>query len=88
MDSLDKYVVEEADLRELARGSETGVGRIYREVLAAMLADEVTAMRTNPRFGTDDMRKDLRYKMGLMDGIEIVLKLQDQALELLKRKGK
>jgi hypothetical protein len=53
-----------------------------------MLADEVTAMRTNPRFGTDDMRKDLRYKMGLMDGIEIVLKLQDQALELLKRKGK
>lgn len=88
MIDLEKYVTEEADLIELARGSQTGVARIYREVLSSILADEVKALRVNPKIGPEDVKKDFRYKLGLMEGIETVLGLEEQALELIQRKGK
>jgi hypothetical protein len=85
---LEKYVTEEADLIELARGSQTGVARIYREVLSAVLDSETRELRRNPKIGPEDVKKDFRYKLGLLEGIEMVLGLEEQALELIQRKGK
>lgn len=87
MADLEKYLREEGDLVELARGSQTGVGRIYREVLTEMLNDLTAELRRNPKIGPEDVKKDFRYKLGLMEGIETVLNLEEQALELIQRKG-
>lgn len=82
---LREVIPERADMIELARASETAVGRAYRRALETRLADVQKIMRKRPRVNSTDIHDDVRYQFGLMDGIEYVLRLEELALEEISK---
>lgn len=78
---LNEVIPERSDMIELARASETAVGRAYKRALQVKLDDALQTMRKRPRVNSTDIHDDVRYQFGLMDGLEYVLKLEELALE-------
>lgn len=82
---LRDSVSEQTDMIELARAPDTAVGRIYKRLIEERVGEVLGELRRRPKVNSTDVHDDVRYKFGLMDGLEYVLKLSEQALEEISK---
>lgn len=80
--------LNEMELIELARASETVVGQVFLKLARAEADDHLRAVEKNPRIGPVDAMEDIRYRLGARKGLSRVLVWQSEAVEALKKQSK
>ena len=85
---LGDVLSERSDLIEIARASETAVGRAYRRVLEEKMVEVTKAMRKRPKINSTDIKGDVRYHFGVLDTIEFLLDLEQEALKEISKPKK
>lgn len=77
--------VDRASLIELARASETSVGRAYRTVIEAKSLELMARLRKKPKINPVDAKEDVRYLFGFLDGLDYLIGLEEEALSEISK---
>ena len=80
-------ILNEAELIELARASETALGRAIEKLAQEEAAEVWKQIETNPKTDTESVKEDFRYKLGLRAGLKRMLDWKAESLEILKKGG-
>lgn len=67
--------LEQADIIELARADQTRIGQLVMRLAERKAKRAMLDIRRNPKVGTEDIKADIRYKIGLADGAEWLTEL-------------
>jgi hypothetical protein len=52
--------------------------KLYQPLVEELVAKTKEEVYKRPKQGTEDIRKDFRYRLGLIAGVELVLKLNEE----------
>lgn len=76
-----KYVPAGSSVSTLATMEQTEVGRIILHAFTVEVERRTRAMKRSPKVNTEDMREDVRHKLGEIDGLEWLSRLHNAAKE-------
>lgn len=85
---LSPYELNQLELEALATAPTTTLGQVIRRVIDIEQTRMRERYRKSGKLGTEDMTKDIRWKMGACEeGLNFVLKLIEEAgIELNKKR--
>lgn len=78
-----KYIPTGSAVTTLASMEQTEVGRIVLHALRVESERRTKAMKRGPRVNTEDMREDVRHKLGEIEGLEWLERLKAAAVEMV-----
>jgi hypothetical protein len=78
--------LDEHKLAVLANMDQNEYFQILKTVIDMDLKGLQNEVATHPRFCDEDLTEDLRYKLGGIDRLQRVLRLPDEAKELMKKR--
>ncbi len=81
-----KYIPAGATVQSLATMEQTEVGRIVLHALRVESQRRTSALKRSPRVNTEDMREDVRHKLGEIEGLEWLARLRAAAVEMVSGK--
>jgi hypothetical protein len=76
--------LSEHDLATMASMPRSDFGRVFLSLIQRIHDTEDDRMKRNPRIA-DEIKKDVRYQMGVVAGIKMVLEVPDGINQLLKK---
>ena len=76
------------DIPVLERARETGAARILLDAAQKLRDKEDKALHEHPQDNPLDIRKDLKYRLGIIEGIDRVLALPADAGAFIKKATK
>ena len=80
---VQKYIPAGSSVHTLATMQQTEVGRIVLHALRTEAERRNRVTRANPRINTEAVRDDIRHKLGEIEGLEWLERLQKAAAESL-----
>jgi hypothetical protein len=78
--------LSEHDLLTLGHFARTDYGRVFLSLIQRIHDAEDARMKHRPRL-SDTVRDDLRYQMGLVAGLKLVLSAPDEIANIIQSKG-
>ena len=83
---VQKYIPAGSSVHTLATMQQTEVGRIVLHALRVEAERRNRVTRSNPRINTEAVRDDIRHKLGEIEGLEWLERLQKAAMKALSGK--
>jgi hypothetical protein len=83
---VQKYIPAGSSVQTLATMEQTEVGRTVLHAIRVEAERRNRAMRRQPQINTEAVREDIRHKLGEIEGIEWLERLQRAAMEVLSGK--
>ena len=83
---VQKYISDGASVNTLATADQTEVGRTILHALGVEIRRRNRMSRKNPRVNTENIRDDIRHKLGEIDGLEWLGRLVTAARDTVSGK--
>jgi hypothetical protein len=80
---IDKYVDDGQELRDVAEARTLRGARILLDIVGKVRDELRKEAEDHPQLNDNDLRKDMRYRLGQVEALNRVLRLPDEAAEYL-----